>query len=74
MLIGDFNARTGSKIDYVSDLNDDDAETFVRNSDVTVLGKLGRQNQNNSDIKINNYGNSLIGKTRYSRWRPRWPP
>ena len=36
VLIGDFNARTGNKIDYVSDFNDDDAETFVRNSDVTV--------------------------------------
>ena len=50
VVIGDFNARTGNKIDFVSYFNDDDAETFVRNSGVTVLGKL----------KINNYGNSLI--------------
>ena len=61
ILIGDFNARTGTKPDYVSDfIENDDVELIVRSSENTLLDSLNRKHRSNLDSNVNTYGNKLL--------------
>jgi len=61
VLIGDFNARTGNKIDFIADDNaNDELEDIVRSSSNETLDNLNRKHRQNEDIHINCYGNRLI--------------
>ena len=53
LLLGDFNAITATKEDYVSDFLQEETELFIRNNENSVLEKLNRKNRNNCDQKIN---------------------
>ncbi len=60
MLLGDFNARTGNKSDYVSDFNEESVEDFARNTENYILEQLGRVHRINADDKTNTYGNHVL--------------
>ena len=61
ILIGDFNARTSNRSDYVTDLlGIESTEEFVRNSSTSILDEIGTKNINNNDTIVNPYGNKLL--------------
>ena len=60
-LVGDFNARTGTKHDFSPDfLVGEEIEDTVRQSDNILLDNTERKYRNNNDNKINSYGNKLL--------------
>ena len=61
LLLGDFNARTGTKEDYVSDFLQEETELFTRNNENCVLEKLNRKNRNNCDKKNQCIWQKVIG-------------
>ena len=61
ILMGDFNARTSCKTDFVPDSSlIMDPQEFVRNENNSILDSIGRTNRNNTDTKTNVYGNKLL--------------
>ena len=60
-MIGDFNARTSNRSDYVTDLlGIESTEEFVRNSNTSILDEIGTKNRNNNDTIVNPYGSKLL--------------
>ena len=61
ILVGDFNARTGDKPDYVPDFtNDDNLDQVIRSDSNVILENLGRKHRSNMDNVVNAYGTKLI--------------
>ena len=61
ILTGDFNARTGSLHDHLSDFSfGDEIEDITRGKDNILLDQLNRTERNNLDSTVNSYGKSLI--------------
>ena len=61
IMLGDFNARTKTISDHISDFSEgDNIEEIVRNRDSNILDNLGRVGRNNMDVSLNSYGKSLI--------------
>ena len=59
LLLGDFNARTGDKPDFVPDVELDDYDNCMTNSE-NILDKYGRKNRNNDDNVVNAFGKKLL--------------
>ena len=59
LLLGDFNARTGDKPDFVTDVELDDYDNCMTNSE-NILDKYGRKNRNNDDNVVNAFGKKLL--------------
>ena len=61
ILMGDYNARTSCKTEFVHDSSlIMDPQEFVRNENNSILDSIGRTNRNNIDTTTNVYGNKLL--------------
>ena len=72
MLLGDFNARTGNKCDFMDNnnlLNSSEVYNVLNKYSDPNIVKLGRAQRNNSDKKLNKFANSLIELTRKANFK-----